>query len=112
MANDNVLKHGADVNIRWCHEWLLSVCCAVQTYPLCRIGIQLCNSWDVSLVCQLSLQYCQTTQFAPIMAANPTMNVYDIRKECEGPLCYDFSRLDKYINQDSVRQKLGVGDRK
>lgn len=82
------------------------------TYPLCRIGIQLCNSWDVSLVCQLSLQYCQTTQFAPIMAANPTMNVYDIRKECEGPLCYDFSRLDKYINQDSVRQKLGVGDRK
>ncbi|DBA94519.1 hypothetical protein WJX77_001353 [Trebouxia sp. C0004] len=82
------------------------------TFPLCRIGIQLCNSWDVSLVCQLSLQYCQTTQFAPIMAANPTMNVYDIRKECEGPLCYDFSLLEKYINQDSVRQKLGVGDRK
>jgi len=38
--------------------------------------------------------------------------VYDIRKECEGPLCYDFSLLEKYINQDSVRQKLGVGDRK
>jgi len=84
----------------------------MQTFPLCRIGIQLCNSWDVSLVCQPSLQYCQTTQFAPIMAANPTMNVYDIRKECEGPLCYDFSLLEKYINQDSVRQKLGVGDRK
>ena len=85
---------------------------AMQTFPLCKLGIQLCNSWDISFVCQLSLQYCQATQFAPIMAVNPTVNVYDIRKQCEGPLCYDFSRLEKYINQDSVRQKLGVGNRK
>ena len=84
----------------------------VQMFPLCKLGIQLCNSWNVGFVCQLSLQYCQATQFAPIMAANPTMNVYDIRKECVGPLCYDFARLETYINQDSVRQKLGVGDRK
>ncbi|KAL3162857.1 hypothetical protein ABBQ32_009310 [Trebouxia sp. C0010 RCD-2024] len=81
-------------------------------FPLCKLGIQLCNSWNVGFVCQLSLQYCQATQFAPIMAANPNMNVYDIRKECVGPLCYDFARLETYINQDSVRQKLGVGDRK
>ena len=46
------------------------------------------------------------------MAVNPNMNVYDIRKPCIGSLCYDFDLLDKYINQDSVRQKLGVGDRK
>jgi serine carboxypeptidase-like clade 4 len=37
--------------------------------------------------------------------------VYDIRKECIGPLCYDFSRLDDYINQPHVREELGVGDR-
>ena len=39
------------------------------------------------------------------------LQVYDIRKECVGPLCYDFSRLDDYINQPHVRKELGVGDR-
>jgi len=39
------------------------------------------------------------------------LQVYDIRKECIGPLCYDFSRLDDYINQPHVRKELGVGDR-
>jgi hypothetical protein len=29
----------------------------------------------------------------PIMLLNEGMNVYDIRKKCEGPLCYDFSRM-------------------
>ena len=84
----------------------------LQLYPGCKIAIQLCNSLDINLICGLALQYCQTTQFVPIMAVNPTMNVYDIRKPCIGSLCYDFDLLDKYINQDSVRQKLGVGDRK
>ena len=32
--------------------------------------------------------------------------------QCEGALCYDFSRLDDYINQPHVRKELGVGDRK
>lgn len=27
-----------------------------------------------------------------------------------GNLCYDFSNLDKFLNQKSVRQALGVGD--
>lgn len=31
--------------------------------------------------------------------------------QCEGPLCYDFSRLERYINQPHVREELGVGDR-
>jgi hypothetical protein len=39
------------------------------------------------------------------------INVYDIRKECIGPLCYDFSRLQRYIDQEEVRDALGVGDR-
>lgn len=32
-------------------------------------------------------------------------------QECIGPLCYDFSRLDDYLAQPSVRDALGVGDR-
>ncbi len=31
--------------------------------------------------------------FAPILIENPEINVYDIRKKCVGPLCYDFSRM-------------------
>lgn len=36
----------------------------------------------------------------------------EFHSQCEGPLCYDFSRLDAYINQPHVRKELGVGDRK
>lgn len=32
-------------------------------------------------------------------------------QECIGPLCYNFSRLDDYLAQPSVRAALGVGDR-
>jgi hypothetical protein len=31
--------------------------------------------------------------------AKPGINVYDIRKECIGALCYDFSDADKYLNR-------------
>jgi hypothetical protein len=37
--------------------------------------------------------------------------LYDIRKPCVGSLCYDFSNLEKFLNQKSVRESLGVGDR-
>ncbi|KAF6146164.1 hypothetical protein GIB67_015602 [Kingdonia uniflora] len=35
---------------------------------------------------------------------------YDIRKKCEGDLCYDFSNMLKFLNQKSVRGALGVGE--
>lgn len=35
--------------------------------------------------------------------AKPGINVYDIRKECVGPLCYDFSDADKYLNRSAGR---------
>ena len=53
----------------------------------------------------------QDITMAPIQAAGGNFNVYDIRKPCIGPLCYDFSRLDDYLAQPSVRSMLGVGDR-
>lgn len=45
------------------------------------------------------------------MLLNPGMNVYDYRKRCEGALCYDFSRMEEYLNRPDVRKALGVGDR-
>lgn len=41
----------------------------------------------------------QLTVFGRILIAQPGINVYDIRKQCEGPLCYDFSDADKYLNR-------------
>ncbi|KAI7751162.1 hypothetical protein M8C21_017138, partial [Ambrosia artemisiifolia] len=35
---------------------------------------------------------------------------YDIRKECIGSLCYDFSDMETFLNQKPVREALGVGD--
>lgn len=40
------------------------------------------------------------------------MQYYDIRKQCEGSLCYDFSNMDKFLNDKSVRDALGVGNKK
>jgi hypothetical protein len=36
--------------------------------------------------------------------AKPGVNVYDIRKECVGPLCYDFSDADTYLNSAGERR--------
>lgn len=40
------------------------------------------------------------------------LQYYDIRKKCEGTLCYDFSNMDTFLNQKTVRDALGVGNRK
>ena len=84
----------------------------VQVYPICRLGIDACNAVpSLPFLCSLALTFCQTTQFGGVMAVAGDMNVYDIRKPCVGQLCYDFSRLDKYLAQPDVRAALGVGDR-
>lgn len=38
------------------------------------------------------------------------LQYYDIRKKCEGDLCYDFANMENFLNQKSVREALGVGD--
>ncbi|KAI3858916.1 hypothetical protein MKW98_028649 [Papaver atlanticum] len=38
------------------------------------------------------------------------LTYYDIRKQCVGSLCYDFSNMEKFLNLKSVRQALGVGN--
>lgn len=36
------------------------------------------------------------------------LQYYDIRKICQGSLCYDFSGMETYLNDDQVKQALGV----
>jgi len=38
------------------------------------------------------------------------LQYYDIRKQCEGSLCYDFSNAETFLNMKTVREALGVGD--
>lgn len=67
----------------------------------------LCNDgWSVA--CALGLSICQLTSFSPIMAWHPNMNVYDITKDCDGALCYDFTLADKFLNLKTTQQALGV----
>lgn len=50
------------------------------------------------------------TVFQRILMSAPGINFYDIRKTCQGPLCYDFSDADAFLNSVAVRKALGVGD--
>ncbi|XP_030958793.1 serine carboxypeptidase-like isoform X2 [Quercus lobata] len=50
--------------------------------------------------------------FNQILSIAGGINYYDIRKECTGELCYDFSNIETFLNKKSVRDGLGVGDRK
>ncbi|PIA25995.1 hypothetical protein AQUCO_10200044v1 [Aquilegia coerulea] len=38
------------------------------------------------------------------------LQYYDIRKECEGDSCYDFSNMVKFLNRKPVKDALGVGN--
>ncbi|XP_077214259.1 serine carboxypeptidase-like [Tasmannia lanceolata] len=81
-----------------------------KIYPVCELGIKLCGSSGV-VSCIASLFVCESI-FNSIMLRVGDMNYYDIRKKCEGSLCYDFSNMEKFLNQKSVREALGVGNRK
>jgi hypothetical protein len=50
----------------------------------------------------------QATIFGRILMSKPGINYYDIRKQCQGPLCYDFSDADQFLNSAAVKKALGV----
>jgi len=79
-------------------------------YPVCAMAIHACGTKG-SISCIAALYICQTI-VVRILAEADNINVYDIRKKCEvAPLCYDFSYLDRYLNQPSVKKELGVEGR-
>lgn len=76
--------------------------------PVCETAIKLCGT-DGTLSCMASYVVCNTI-FNGIMVLAGNINYYDVRKKCEGSLCYDFSNLETLLNKRSVRDALGVGD--
>ncbi|KAJ4792988.1 Carboxypeptidase [Rhynchospora pubera] len=81
-----------------------------KIYPLCKLGIELCSTTG-AVACIASYALCNSI-FNSILLSAGNINYYDVRKQCEGTLCYDFSKLDEFLNNKSVREALGVGNRK
>lgn len=79
-----------------------------KVLPACELAIKLCGT-DGTISCVASYFVCNTI-FSSIMALAGNINYYDIRKKCEGSLCYDFSNMEKFLNQKPVRETLDVGD--
>ncbi|KAL4292641.1 hypothetical protein S83_061617 [Arachis hypogaea] len=76
--------------------------------PSCKDAIKSCGT-DGGDACMTSLYKCNAI-FSRIMSIAGDINYYDIRKKCEGNLCYDFSNVETFLNEKTVRDALGVGD--
>ncbi|KAL8544768.1 hypothetical protein ACS0TY_005115 [Phlomoides rotata] len=76
--------------------------------PLCKIAAKL-GGTDGTLSC-ISTYFACNTIFSYIISHAGDSNYYDVRKKCICSLCYDFSNLEKFLNQKFVRDALGVGD--
>nr|APR64442.1 Serine carboxypeptidase precursor family protein [Populus tomentosa] len=76
--------------------------------PVCEVAIKLCGT-DGTVSCLASYLVCNTI-FSSILSVAGNINYYDVRKKCEGSLCYDFSNMEKFLGQKSVKEALGVGD--
>ncbi|GAB2250559.1 hypothetical protein Droror1_Dr00016809 [Drosera rotundifolia] len=81
----------------------------MQIVPSCQNAIKLCGTNGTD-TCSQALNICEDI-FESILQDGPeNLNYYDIRKQCEGSLCYDFSNLGRYLSQQSVKTALGVGN--
>lgn len=80
---------------------------------LLKAGFKLCQGLIKTGVWPIALEGCQllvTSILGNPLA--PRFNVYDIRKKCEHPpLCYDFSKVDKFLAKPEVVEKLGTQGR-
>ncbi|OMP02416.1 Peptidase S10, serine carboxypeptidase [Corchorus olitorius] len=76
--------------------------------PSCVQAIRNCGTAGGD-ACMDSYQICNNV-FNSILGVAGDINYYDIRKQCEGNLCYDFSDVETFLNQKSVRDALGVGE--
>ncbi|KAJ9188791.1 hypothetical protein P3X46_000155 [Hevea brasiliensis] len=76
--------------------------------PECEQAIKACGT-DGESACETAYVNCNNI-FSEILDVVGNINYYDIRKECVGQLCYDFSDMDTFLNEKVVRDALGVGN--
>ncbi|XP_039019072.1 serine carboxypeptidase-like isoform X1 [Hibiscus syriacus] len=93
--NTSIITHSDYVSIK-------------KLVPSCVQATRTCDSKGGD-ACVDSYEVC-TGLFNQIMSIVGNLNFYDIRKQCEGDLCYDFSAVETFLNLKSVRDALGVGN--
>jgi cathepsin A (carboxypeptidase C) len=79
-------------------------------YKSLQKGFKLCQNLVKQGLKKVALAQCQS-QMLRIVGNPPRFNLYDIRLPCEGPLCYDFSFVDNFLDQPKVKKALGVTGR-
>ncbi|KAJ8768682.1 hypothetical protein K2173_023586 [Erythroxylum novogranatense] len=77
--------------------------------PDCVQQANSCDSTGDENDCLSAYSSCNNI-FESILEIAGNINYYDIRKTCQGQMCYDFSRVGNFLNQDTVKKALGVGD--
>ncbi|KAF4670819.1 hypothetical protein FOL47_001826 [Perkinsus chesapeaki] len=76
------------------------------TVPGCVDAIKSCNK-NGGWRCSVAFLRCNLPLLTPYQLKG--LNPYDMRKKCDHPpLCYDFSNVDKFLNNKSVQEQLGV----
>ena len=95
----------------WCEHQLGHPCVSKSAYesmlsavPGCQALIAACMQ-NSSLSCDIARIACNS-----IMAQyeETGLNVYDIRKPCNGQLCYNFNDATAFMNRADVQASLGV----
>ncbi|KAM5584252.1 hypothetical protein ABKV19_003888 [Rosa sericea] len=79
-----------------------------ESIPACEQAIETCGPTG-GQPCIDAYNVCNDI-FSKIMDIIGDKNYYDIRKQCVGDLCYDFSNMETFLNKKPVRDALGVGD--
>ncbi|GBG67914.1 hypothetical protein CBR_g1033 [Chara braunii] len=79
--------------------------------PACSLAARACGTTG-RVSCLVANAICGRIFDNVLEKAGGSINYYDIRKKCDfPPLCYDFSPLERFLNDRSVQEALGVGDR-
>lgn len=79
----------------------------VEHLPTCKLLAEACQA-NTSL-CVPADDYCNIMETTPYYETG--LNPYDIRKPCEGDLCYDFTNIETFLNLESTRAALHVSDK-
>lgn len=78
-----------------------------DTLDRCLKLIEACYNSESVWTCVPASIYCNNAQLGPYQRTGK--NVYDVRKDCEGQLCYaDLEFVDKYLNEDYVKETIGA----
>lgn len=79
----------------------------LDSLPRCLSLIKSCYDYESVWSCVPAAIYCNNAQMGPYQRTGK--NVYDIRKECEGELCYsEMQYLNEYLNLDYVKEAVGA----